>query len=615
MLAGISWSTVKPASLVCDSCREDVRRIHFIRPCVAAPMAANSEQMPRHLHGDEAPERDKYRAEHSDLRSPIGQLPVINKQHPAGQAPSVCHRHCHLPASTAISRDRVSPGRVVADHSDKRLTWMAYASAADEGASMVEPLDGGAPPGTAPAASSAVQQPGALPSVTALKALLRERHAQSYKSFKRLYQEAAAELNRALLDTCPAERTYYRWINGQVETLPYPDACGVLEAMFPGYSIEQLFAPWDTPNATPTSSDLAGLVEARSPAADAVPMALPPKRLDHLHAVDLGMAPADFLAGITPESPVPSRIGWSEVEHVRATTRAVAMAENLHGGGLSCEAGISQLRWAGRLLDVPASDDVRRAMFESVGNLGGVVAFSAFDIADYGSADRCFHFALWCADQSGSWRLRANTLAEMSRKAVYLGDLDEALSLIEFAQVRADRVSAAARAMMSALRARLLVLLDRSAEALAEIDRADEYFSNREAETEPPWLVYYDEAEHQGTTGRALIPLARAGRDPEMAISRLASAIDLQDASYVRSRTFTRTRLASLMMSFDEPQEAMPMAWQALNDAATLRSSRIVNELNSFARIADQHAQLDDVAELRQSIDALPVCQAGRVEA
>jgi hypothetical protein len=97
----------------------------------------------------------------------------------------------------------------------------------------------------------------------------------------------------------------------------------------------------------------------------------------------------------------------------------------------------------------------------------------------------------------------------MSRKAVYLGDVDEALSLIEFAQVRADRVSATGQAMMAAIRARLLALLDRHEEARAEVDRADHRFADRDPAADPPWLCHYDHAEHQGSTGRALIPVAR----------------------------------------------------------------------------------------------------------
>jgi hypothetical protein len=82
---------------------------------------------------------------------------------------------------------------------------------------------------------------------TTLKALLRERHAQTYPTFKRLYEKTAKSIDSALVKTCPAPRQYYRWLNGEISGLPYPGARSVLEAMFPGYSAEQLFAPWNEP--------------------------------------------------------------------------------------------------------------------------------------------------------------------------------------------------------------------------------------------------------------------------------------------------------------------------------------------------------------------------------
>jgi tetratricopeptide (TPR) repeat protein len=336
------------------------------------------------------------------------------------------------------------------------------------------------------------------------------------------------------------------------------------------------------------------------------PSASMARGVDRGGSVDLGMSPTAFLAKISANTPVPKAIGWSEVDHVQAVTRAVAMSENLHGGGLSAEAGISQLRWSGRLLEVRASNDVRRAMFEAVGNLSSVVAFSAFDIADYQSADECFEFALWCADQGASWALRANTLAEMARKATYLGDLDEALSLIEFAQVRSDRVSATAQAMMAAIRGRLLALVGRHDEAGAEVDRADEQFARRVPVADPPWLCYYDEAEHQGSTGRALIPAAREMKRLDLAVPRLEAAIQLHNEDYRRSRTFSRTRLASLMMAAGDPHEAVPIGRQALADAAPLHSERVVSELLGLARAAERHTRIEDVADLRHEITLLP---------
>ncbi|WIV52897.1 XRE family transcriptional regulator [Amycolatopsis nalaikhensis] len=321
--------------------------------------------------------------------------------------------------------------------------------------------------------------------------------------------------------------------------------------------------------------------------------------------VDLGGSPADYLAHTLVETPVPRQIGWTDVNHVRATTRAMAMSENRFGGGLSCEAAIAQLRWAGRLIGAQAAEEVRCAMFESVGNLSSVVAYSAFDIANYEAADRCFNFALWCADQGKSWALRANTLAEMSRKSAYLGNFDEALSLIELAQVRSDRVSSTARAMLCAIRARLLAVSGRHNEAISEVQRADTHFADRDPSSEPPWLCYYDEAEHLGSTGKALAPVARAQKNIQLAAARLESAIRLQGAEYPRSRTFSRIRLAALIMSAGDPREAVSIGRQAVADAVTLRSQRIATELNGLGAALEKHLRIGDVAELRQDIALL----------
>lgn len=320
--------------------------------------------------------------------------------------------------------------------------------------------------------------------------------------------------------------------------------------------------------------------------------------------LDLGQSPARFLAETVMGTPVPARVGWTDVEYVRGATRAIAESENLFGGGLCCEAASSQLRWAGALLEARASNDVRTAMYESVGNLSSVVAFSAFDIANYAAADRYFHFALWCAERAGSWALRANTLAEMARKAVYFGDLDDALTFIELAQVRGDHLSSTAQAMLWTLRARILALTGKTEDVHADIERADACFSARDPKHDPPWLCYYDEAEHQGSTGKALIPLALHTGHPELAVPRLHAAIRLHCAHYPRSRVFSRIRLASLLMKVGDPHEAVPTARQALTEAGALRSTRIAHELRGLERAAAAHTRIDEVGELHRDVAA-----------
>ncbi|SDJ02884.1 Helix-turn-helix domain-containing protein [Actinokineospora alba] len=314
--------------------------------------------------------------------------------------------------------------------------------------------------------------------------------------------------------------------------------------------------------------------------------------------IDMGANPAEFLEPLTLHVQPPRRIGRAEVDQIKLMTGTLAASENLYGGGMAGEAGLAHLRWAGRLLSAQASTAVEAGMFEAVGNLAGVVAFSAFDVGNHDTAARCFRFGLWCAEQGASWELRAATLADMARQAIYLGNLDEALSLIEFAQVRADRLTATARAMIGVVRARLLALLGRHDEARADIDRADMHFAQRQAPTDPPWLVYYDEAEHAGSSARALTPLAVASKRPGDAAERLATAIRLHSDDYPRSRTFSKTRLATLHMTIGDPREAVDIGLQAIADAATLHSRRMDEELSKLMRACEVHRSISDVAEL-----------------
>ncbi|MFB9363588.1 helix-turn-helix domain-containing protein [Actinoplanes nipponensis] len=313
-------------------------------------------------------------------------------------------------------------------------------------------------------------------------------------------------------------------------------------------------------------------------------------------------SPIEQLAGLSFETPVPKSIDWVDVDHVRFVTRSFAISENTFGGGFSGQAAAAQLRHSSLLLHSRASSEVRLKIFEAVGNLGGVVGFSAFDVGDYNSARKCFDFELWCAENAKSWTLKASALSDMARLAIYLGETDDALSLIELAQVRSDRLTASLRAMLGAMRARLLALHGRHGEALAEIDRSDEQFAAIDRDNEPPWMSYYDEAEHQGSTGRALIPIAMKTGSPALVAARMRRAICLHDKDHPRSRAFSRTRLASLTMKIGNPREAAELGWQSVEDASTVRSSRLRIELERLAAISAPHRKIPEVGDLIQEI-------------
>ncbi|MGH3803506.1 MAG: hypothetical protein ACRDTD_25930, partial [Pseudonocardiaceae bacterium] len=121
---------------------------------------------------------------------------------------------------------------------------------------MVQPAPEGGDrvPGTARRASS---------DPTMLKALLRARHWQNYGMFKRAYQKAARGLDKDLVETYPSRATLFRWMTGQVQELPYPDHCAVLEAMLPGWTVAELFAPYHPPQDVAGSTLLRELLRRR----------------------------------------------------------------------------------------------------------------------------------------------------------------------------------------------------------------------------------------------------------------------------------------------------------------------------------------------------------------
>lgn len=95
---------------------------------------------------------------------------------------------------------------------------------------------------------------------TLLKELLVTRHWQKYETFCAEYDRVAAGIDKRLRTAQPSRAQYYRWLSGHLKAgLPYPDACRVLEAMFPGHTAQELFRA--RPNAACTEHETAGRTE------------------------------------------------------------------------------------------------------------------------------------------------------------------------------------------------------------------------------------------------------------------------------------------------------------------------------------------------------------------
>lgn len=76
-----------------------------------------------------------------------------------------------------------------------------------------------------------------------LQDLLRQKHWQAYRTFCIQYDKAARSVDASLVGTYPSRPQLHRWQSGDLKGLPYPHHCLVLEAMFPGTTVDEMFKP------------------------------------------------------------------------------------------------------------------------------------------------------------------------------------------------------------------------------------------------------------------------------------------------------------------------------------------------------------------------------------
>ncbi|ORT46787.1 hypothetical protein KBI5_23320 [Frankia sp. KB5] len=309
---------------------------------------------------------------------------------------------------------------------------------------------------------------------------------------------------------------------------------------------------------------------------------------------------------ILSQPSVPSTVGQAEIDQLRTAARIFGNVDHTYGGGMVRQAVGGQLRYAVELLSAPCPQHLRDDLFAAVGFLGHTAGAMAFDAYAHEDARRMFSLALSCAEESGNWHLRAKVLSTMARQAIWRGDPDMGLTLIDVGFIRSERLTPTERAMLYTGRARANAKLGRVPESLRAVGMADAEFAHANPTNDPAWMVYYDTAQHVGDTGHALFDLATLdSRYAPEAATRLGGAVKGHSATYARSRALSQIKLASLTMTTGDPHEAALIGGSALDSVGKIQSRRLADEVRELSRFATKHRRVDQVAHLRQRIDTI----------
>jgi hypothetical protein len=303
---------------------------------------------------------------------------------------------------------------------------------------------------------------------------------------------------------------------------------------------------------------------------------------------------------------LPRRVGRDHIAQIVEAADIFEHWDNSHGGALAREIADDKLRHLAQLLNRQCPTRLRPDLHTAMAQLAGVVAFMLFDAYEHDDARRRFAFALQCAELGGNWHQRAMLLSSMARQAIWCGQPDDGLTYVEMGLVRADRLTSTERAMLHTVRARALAKLGppRAQDALAAVGAADDAFTDSQPANDPPWMRWYDDAQHHGDTAHALYDVAIHTQLQTEAVTRFQYSVVNHQPEYTRSRAISRTKLASLIMAQDDPHEAASIGQLALDDAGTVRSRRAADDLRNLHRLATAHAGMPEVEALRIRINA-----------
>ncbi|MEV6588150.1 hypothetical protein [Streptomyces acidicola] len=319
-------------------------------------------------------------------------------------------------------------------------------------------------------------------------------------------------------------------------------------------------------------------------------------------------APIDLARLVAPTAPpeLPKRIRPRELDQLRLIADSVHRWDNAQGGGgLLGDFASRSMEWAVRLLSLDCPPQLRSELLGHVARLGIVVGATHFDVYAHDEARVAFKVASECAEEAGDWWLRAKTFSFLSRQATWLGDPDEGLTYAEKGLVRSDRLTPTIQAMLHSARARSFGKMHDVQNTLAAVGAADDAFARSNPAEDPAWMHYYDESQHHGDTAHALWDLTiHAEQDPGRAAQRFTTAVTGHGDEYARSRGISATKLASLVMAKGDPQQAVAIGHQALNDVGRLTSRRAADDLKELRRFAGQHRTFEEAVHLRQRITA-----------
>ncbi|MGW3728884.1 hypothetical protein [Streptomyces sp. NPDC000851] len=221
-----------------------------------------------------------------------------------------------------------------------------------------------------------------MPRTTLFRQLLQRRHLTTYEAFSARFERAAARL--AELDGDPrlaslrvSPRQFDRWYGGELQTLPRPDACRVLEHML-GRPVSELFSVADDNGREPDRDVRSDSTASRAPGFQSHKPQGIPLRADDENPLDIVSRARQLTAGNADEATL--AFLSSSLEGVTARYEA--------DGPYALRPQTRHLRQlAHTLLDGRQPPRARRELFRLAARASGLLGYMAVNMGDFTLAE------------------------------------------------------------------------------------------------------------------------------------------------------------------------------------------------------------------------------------
>lgn len=335
---------------------------------------------------------------------------------------------------------------------------------------------------------------------------------------------------------------------------------------------------------------------------------------------DLGRGPGGVTASVDPELWREVTVRWftdpdddnagsllvngmaAGIEIVRAATDMFSGYDYRFGGGRSrlLIAQVLDTEVLPTLKEVTPGPPVVAEYLSEVGAMLRLAAWTAYDIGDHGLAQAYFAQALRLAKAAGNRLLGGRILAGMSHQANFLGYYQRAVELARTAREGfRGQGTPTAVALSWAMEARAQASLRRKRECLNAIGQAEQWLARTDPGSEPPWLLYFDDAELHAEFAHCFRDLG----DPENACRHAELSIQTSKSLYVRSLSFCRTVQAAGHLLNGDLDQATALAAAVVDTAAEqVRSQRVLAYLGDFQERLAQYPDARPAREFQEYV-------------